>query len=372
MESDVCSWTLILHHGIVMSARHERALVYRILVLTELYTLDPLSQAVLGAVVPQVTMRHRNLARLTLIGALAGMAPDLDVLIRSDTDPLLFLEYHRQFTHSLIFIPIGSLLCALVFWKTIGRGLSLWIVWVAAFLGYMTHGLLDACTTYGTLLLWPFSDARIAWNTIAVIDPLFTLPLLFGVLWGLARCSVWAPRLALFWALGYLGVGTLQHERAVAIAENLAQERGHVGVSVSAKPTLGNLVLWKVIYRHQGEFWVDAVRVGTDVQVYSGGSVAAFDPEIHLTWLPQNVQQRRDLARFKWFSNDYLAVDLQDPLLIVDMRYSLMPNEIKGLWGIKFDPGAGADQHVSYEVQRSVDSGRAKKLWRMLRGHPQG
>ena len=121
-------------------------------------------------------MRHRNLARLTFIGALAGMAPDLDVLIRSNTDPLLFLEYHRQFTHSLLFIPLGSLLCALVFWKTIGRGINFSTVWLAAFLGYLTHGLLDACTTYGTLLLWPFSDARIAWNTIAVIDPLFTLP----------------------------------------------------------------------------------------------------------------------------------------------------------------------------------------------------
>ena len=334
--------------------------------------MDPLSQAVLGAVVPQATMRHRNLARLTLIGALAGMAPDLDVLIRSSSDPLLFLEYHRQFTHSLIFIPIGSLLCALVFWKTIGRGLNLSTIWIAAFLGYMTHGLLDACTTYGTLLLWPFSDARVAWNTIAVIDPLFTLPLLVGVLWGLARKSVWIPRLALCWALLYLTAGSLQHDRAVAVGEKLAQNRGHDGVSVSAKPTLGNLVLWKVIYRHQGQFWVDAVRVATDVQVYPGGSVAAFDPEVHLTWLPQDAQQRRDLARFRWFSNDYLAVDLQDPLLIVDMRYSLMPNEIKGLWGIKFNPDAGPDQHVSYEVQRSVDSARAKKLWAMLRGQPAG
>lgn len=29
-------------------------------------------------------------------------------------DPLLFLEYHRQFTYALIFIPIGGLICALV------------------------------------------------------------------------------------------------------------------------------------------------------------------------------------------------------------------------------------------------------------------
>ena len=55
-------------------------------------------------------------------------------------------------------------------------------VWFIALLGYGTNGLLDACTTYGTLLLWPFSNARIAWNNVSVIDPLFTLPLLGFVL----------------------------------------------------------------------------------------------------------------------------------------------------------------------------------------------
>ena len=213
--------------------------------------------------------------------------------------------------------------------------------------------------------------ARIAWNTIAVIDPLFTLPLLFGVVWGMTKKSVLAPRLAFLWALVYLGIGALQHDRAVMIGEGLAESRGHVGVSVSAKPTLGNLLLWKVIYRHADQFWVDAVRVGTEVQVYSGGAVAAFNPALHLTWLPEDAQQRKDLERFRWFSNDYLAVDVQDPLLIVDMRYSLLPNEIKGLWGIKFDPNAGSNAHVSYEVQRSVDSDRAKRLWAMLSGKPQ-
>ncbi|GAL32009.1 integral membrane protein [Vibrio maritimus] len=38
------------------------------------------------------------------LGLLSGLAPDIDVLIRSSHDPLLFLEFHRQFTHSLLFI----------------------------------------------------------------------------------------------------------------------------------------------------------------------------------------------------------------------------------------------------------------------------
>ena len=330
--------------------------------------LDPLSQAAVGAVVPQATMKRPELLRLTLVGALAGMAPDLDVLIRSDSDPLLFLEFHRQFTHSLLFIPLGSLLCALVFSRLFARGIPFLTVWLAAFLGYATHGLLDACTTYGTLLLWPFSDVRIAWNNIAVIDPLFTLPLLFAIVLGLVRRSTWAPRIGLAWALIYLCVGLLQHNRAAAVGESLAVERGHERVAVSAKPTLGNVLLWKVIYRHEGRFWVDAVRVGLDTRVYPGGSIAEFKAGADLPWLDSDSQQARDLERFRWFSSDYLAMDTDNPLLVVDMRYSLLPNEIKGLWGIEFDPEVDGAAHVRYRAQRSADAERARRLWAMLKG----
>ena len=248
------------------------------------------------------------------------------------------------------------------------RGIPFLAVWLAAFLGYATHGLLDACTTYGTLLLWPFSEVRIAWNNIAVIDPLFTLPLLFAIVWGLVCRSTWAPRIGLAWALIYLSVGLLQHNRAVAVGESLAVERGHEGMAVSAKPTLGNVLLWKVIYRHEGRFWVDAVRVGLDTRVYPGGSIAEFDASADLPWLDSASQQAGDLERFRWFSSDYLAMDTDNPLLVVDMRYSLLPNEIKGLWGIEFDPGADGDAHVRYRAQRSADSERARRLWAMLKG----
>ena len=43
-------------------------------------------------------------------------------------------------------------------------------------MGYATHGLLDSCTSYGTQLFWPFSDVRVAWDTMSIVDPLFTVP----------------------------------------------------------------------------------------------------------------------------------------------------------------------------------------------------
>ena len=142
--------------------------------------MDPVSQGVLGASVPGAVSNKKHVVAACLFGALAGMAPDVDSLIRSDTDPLLYLEFHRQFTHSLFFIPLGSLICAGALYYLLARRwqISFKLTWLFCFLGYATHGLLDACTSYGTQLLWPFSNERFSFNTISIVDPLFTLPLL--------------------------------------------------------------------------------------------------------------------------------------------------------------------------------------------------
>ena len=138
--------------------------------------MDPISQGAIGALAAQASVRHKNLAKVTLVGCLAGLAPDLDVLIQSREDPILFLEYHRQFTHSLLFIPFGSLLVAITLLGFLKDSLNFKTIYLASFLGFATHGLLDACTTYGTMLLWPFSNARIAWNNVSVSYTHLTLP----------------------------------------------------------------------------------------------------------------------------------------------------------------------------------------------------
>ncbi len=331
--------------------------------------MDPLSQATLGAAAAQSLIKKSDLARIALIGALAGMAPDLDVLIQSSTDPLLQLEYHRQFTHSLIFIPVGALLCAIAFWPFMRRHMSFKAIWLTALAGYATHALLDACTTYGTLLLWPFSDARIAWNTISVIDPVFTLPLLGFVIAAGVKKSQFIGRLGMAWVALYLSIGVIQEERAIAAGEALAADRGHAPAVVSAKPSFGNLLLWKTVYEYDDHFWVDAVRAGGDVTIIEGDHVARLNLQSSFPWLDTDSQQARDVERFRWFSNDYLAIDSDDPFLIVDMRYSHLPNEIKGLWGIRLDPDASADEHVTWIARRSADSEQFEQLWAMLKGN---
>jgi len=343
--------------------------------------MDPLTQGVIGVVAAQQVARRRVLVLASVLGALSGMASDLDVLIASNTDPLLALEYHRQFTHSLFFIPVGGFLCALFFSVIFRRWLrnaELGFKQLLIFctLGYATHGLLDACTTYGTQLLWPLSDVRVAWNTVSIIDPLYTLPLLLLVILAILKRkkSVLSKRLslcALCWVLVYTAMGIMQRERVETAALKIAEMRGHAPLTVESKPSFANILVWKVVYRTESRFYVDAIRAGWQVSHYEGSSIAQLDVSRDFSWLDKGSQQARDIERFRWFSNDYLAVSPRYPNRIIDMRYSLIPNQIKGMWGIELDPSADKDQHIRYVSDRDRNGSTFTLLWNMILGKAQ-
>lgn len=336
--------------------------------------MDPLTQGTLGAVMPQTVAKKEQAGMAMLCGFLAGMAPDLDVLIQSTEDPLLFLEYHRQFTHSLIFIPLGAALVGAVLWGVWGRWKhwSFRSVYGYCLLGYATHALLDACTSYGTLLFWPFSDVRIAWNTVSIIDPLFTLPLLLCSVMAFRRRSPWPARLGLAWAVLYLCLGALARDAAQDVGMQLARERGHSPVRVEAKPSFANIVLWKTVYRYEDRYFVDAVRLGGEPAIYEGESVQALALARDLPWLDPDSKQARDVERFSWFSMGYLALDPQYENRVMDIRYSLLPDEIRPLWSIQLDPQSRHDSHVRYISSREGAGGRLKKLLNMLQGKQTG
>ena len=316
--------------------------------------MDPISQGVLGASAAQsFTSNCSQQRRALLIGMLSGMAPDLDVLIRSSSDPMLFLEFHRQFTHSLIFIPVGALICAVCLYPFVKHHLSFAKVYTFAFLGYASHGLLDACTSYGTQLFWPFSTARVAWNNVSIVDPLFTLPLVILV----AVAAIWQrrrmARLALIFALSYLMLGVIQHQRAESALLELAEQRGHTPLRFTIKPSFGNLILWKLIYEYEGRFYVDAARVVLNTSIIEGHSISRLVVSDHFPSLSPDSVQAHDLERYRWFSDDYLAISLRDPTVVMDVRYSFIPNRIDPLWGIRLTPYE-ADSHIEYLTSRSM------------------
>lgn len=331
--------------------------------------MDPLTQGAFGAVFAQTQGKTKDIAKAAVIGGLAGMAPDLDILISSTTDPLLALEYHRHFTHSLLFIPIGGLICSLLLHPLLGRrfGISFFQTLVWCTIGFATHGLLDACTSYGTQLLWPLSNKRFAWDTISIVDPLVTLPLLALIILAARRKARRYALVAIVWLAMYFGLSAYQHQRALNEGQKLAATRGLHILNIEAKPSFANILIWKIITETNDSYFIDAVKPGwTKTTIWKGDTIQKLNIKQDLPWLDQDSQQAKDIERFRKFSNGYLAKDQLNPNRVVDIRYSLLPQDIKPLWGIELSQNANSDQHVQFYTERGDSKNALKRLWEML------
>ena len=330
--------------------------------------MDPLSQAVVGASCAQALSNKKHFITVTVLGLLAGIAPDLDIFIRSNEDPMLFLEFHRQFTHSLLFIPIGGLLCAGLFHLLFHKRTQVSFRWtyLYATIAYGSHGLLDSCTSYGTQLFWPFSNHRVSWDTISIIDPIFTLPVLFLVVLAAIKRSRRIAIYAVAWILLVQSFGLIQNQRASMVGHQLATERGHQVIRLNAKPSFANQLLWRVIYETKEGFYIDAIRLGLKTEIIPGQFIRHLNIAKDFPWLDKDSQQAKDIERFRWFSQGYIALDPKRPLRIIDIRYSLMPNETLGLWSIWLSPDAALETYADYRMDRDIDPRQRKEFFDLL------
>lgn len=332
--------------------------------------MDPLSHVVLGASLGHAAFAPRLGRTAAWAGGLAAFAPDADIFIRSAVDPLIAIEYHRGFTHSFAFAPFGAAAVAALWlfspsWRS---GLRWRLLWFCCLLAYVSHILLDAATSYGTRLLWPFSDQRAGWDLISIIDPVFTLALLTGLVWSVFTGRRRPAVLALGFAAIYLGFGFVQHNRALAALHEVARTRGHAIVRAEVMPTLANNVVWRALYEHDGRIHSDRIRVGwfSPATVRSGWSLPLVR-EADLTGSEKTRNTRRSFQRFAWFSEHWVARSPRDAQVLADMRYSLSAEAFDPIWGIRFTlPGAATEiEWVNRARDRQVS---LRDLWSEISG----
>lgn len=307
--------------------------------------MDPITHTVLGATTAHVLTSSRLGRGALLFGAAGGLLPDADVFWGGAiSDPALPWEFHRHFTHALAFIPIGGALAAaplLLLFKGY-RPLAGW-AYLAATIGCATHGLCDTLTSFGTFLYWPFSNERIAWDVISIIDPLFTVPLILGLLIAAFIGKAWPTRIVFVMALMYLALGYVQHERVMRVQERLAEARGHEIERGRAMPTMANLLIWRSLYEADGRLYADAVRASLTgpAMVREGDSAARFDHARFAPSGPAAERLGRVISSFVDFADAYVIVVWEDEeiLGLGDARYSLVTAGFEPLWGIVINSG---------------------------------
>ncbi len=328
--------------------------------------MDPFTHALLGACAAQVAFGRRLPSRAWLIGAGTALVPDLDFFIHSDSDPLLNVEMHRQFSHALAFIPVGGLLAGLP-WLLRRWARAEWRgVLGAAVLAYATHGLLDACTNYGTQLLWPFSNLRVAWHLVTTVGPPVTLMLLFGLLGAVPGGRRWPAALGLLGCLSYLAIASWQQERGQVAQASIALARGHTIARAKLFPTVGNPVLWRSVYEADGVLHTDRLHLGVSTSFKPGSQIAlSREASLPATWR-EDPRVLRDFRRFAWFSDGWVARSSANPEVLGDARYSLSIERFEPIWGIRFHPEREVPtEWVDFTRQHRVP---LSTLWREISG----
>ena len=166
----------------------------------------------------------------------------------------------------------------------------------------------------------------------------------------------------ILYILIYLTFGAIQENRAEFVGKSIANLRGHEIKDLTAKPSLGNLFLWKTIYEDSGFYYVDAVRLFAMSEYCQGAKIKKLDILNDFSELDKKSQQYKDIKRFNWFSQGYLGKGI-DENIITDVRYSAVPNEVDGLWGIRINLNKPDSAHIDWVVNRS---GYAEKWERFL------
>ena len=273
--------------------------------------MDSITQAILGAAVGEAVIGKNIGNKGAIAGALIATIPDLDVFLTFFLSPLQNISVHRGYSHSIVF---SILLAILLTWWMKRRKWAQHVpalrLYAFSFLALFTHIMLDAFTTYGTQLFLPFSDYRVSFDSINIVDPFYTIPLLIGLVASLIVARKIHMRRSMPNTVGliisstYL-LFTLVNKHGVESEYDQALKlRGIVAENILTVPVKVGSMYWYGVGRTQDSLYI--------------GQYSRLDSkDIEFTAFPVNDHLLDGLDpylvnRLKWFAQGYYVVAEKD------------------------------------------------------------
>lgn len=206
--------------------------------------------------------------------------------------------------------------------------------WVSLFFwSIFTHPILDCFTTWGTQIWQPFADTRVAWNSVAVVDPLGSVPFAIGMVIaaycvpGSKKRRNWALA-GLIWFIAFIALGVALKLRTETVLKNTLAAKNIHWNRYYTGPTIFQNIVWNGLAEGDTAFYFG---------IYGfNDHEARFQPIITL---PKNHDLLREVAPddynlkfIKWFSKGYYNV-VERPdgkLQINDLRFGILGDSVRG------------------------------------------
>lgn len=294
--------------------------------------MDSLTQIVLGAAVGEAVAGKKLGNKALLWGAIAGTIPDLDILANPWLDTVQQLSFHRSVTHSFLFALVVSPILGWLLHRVYERDKAgTWQWTMLFFLGFVTHALLDSCTTWGTQLFWPFSTYGVAFYNIFVVDPLYTVPFMGFVI----AAAFYNRESSMRRKLNYIGLALstcylllsfVFKAAANKVFEEALEEQGIAYTSYISKPTPLNTILWSVTAAGKEGFYTGFYSLADK------NHKVRFDYDARKEQLLQPYRGHPKLERLLEITKGYYTVEPADDkgIYINDLRFGEFDGWRKG------------------------------------------
>jgi len=332
--------------------------------------MDSLTQIVLGAAVGEAVLGRKVGNKAMLYGAIAGTIPDLDIIANFFTDTVTALKIHRGFTHSILFSVVFAPIMAWVVTRyETYKYVKDWS-WLF-FWAFVTHPILDAHTTWGTQLFWPL-DIRLAFKTIFVIDPLYTVPfLVFLVLAMMQKRGSWKRsyynKIGLIISSSYLLLTivfkNITYKKFIAaLAE---QNIKHTGVQTRPSPL--NTILWSANVNTKDHFLIGNYS-------FFDSKPISFQPYDKNHELLGDLQHNKKVKEMIGISQGWYTISKkEDKLYYNDLRFGLLsmkPEAENFVFQYVIDVDPYGNVNFVEVPKKAIDAKKLlSELWQRMKGN---
>jgi inner membrane protein len=322
--------------------------------------MDTTTHALAGYVIAKTGIGRDTGKWGTIAGVSAAVFPDIDLILGFlGTD--FSIRYHRNFTNSVFLIIPISLIFAWLFVKIskIRRFWTFFSIWV---LEIAAHTFLDVATSYGTMILSPFSNHRFTLDWLFIVDPFlvsaFVFPLIGFHFW--KNGSQVLARLSVLLASLYIALCGVNHSQALSLAKQYSQQRGLAAQAVASVPQPLSPFRWGNFILTEKKIYHGYVNlIGTD----EGGSASKesflarffgrYQPTSRLqyrqvekfgdsTWVEKALKLEA-VKRFYWFARFPVArykagANGKHRVEFYDLRFGAINGFRPFLYVVEFDP----------------------------------
>jgi inner membrane protein len=327
--------------------------------------MDSVTQFVLGAAVGEAVLGRKIGNKAALWGGIAATLPDLDVFIPLGGVVEDF-TYHRSASHSLFILAI---LTPLMVWlinkihPALREFKARWMLMI--YLAFATHVLLDSFTAYGTQIFWPVSTTPVSWSTVFIIDPLYTLPLLIGVIAALVmtreatrghllnRFGLVVSSMYLCWTV-VAKVIVEQHFADELQAQSINYQK------IFTIPAPFNSLLWRAVVIDETGYYE------AYYSVFDSDGQIRFRHYASNNELLDGIEDYWPVQRLQWFSRGFYSVSLrQSDIVISDLRMGVEPDYV-----FQFKVGELSNPHAKPLPPRRIpvsrDFGILRPMWQRI------